>query len=109
MTEEDRATLRQAADVLERLAARTTGGRWLVRGLLATRPEVIAHHADGSTEHVAEGRAGTAHWISTLSPATAPHLVRWLRATAGADQAAGPVAAAALAFATTVLTAPPAR
>src|SRR4029453_10312870 len=42
-----------AADRLEALAARTTPGDWRLGGLLATRPEVIAHVPDGGTEHVA--------------------------------------------------------
>lgn len=105
MVADDRARMLLAADVMEQLSARSTGGRWAVRGLLATRPEVIAHYEDGGTEHVAEARAGTARWISTLSPATAPHLVRWLRTTAGADQLDASVAVAALTFADTVLAA----
>ena len=59
---DDRALLRTAADRLDALAARTTAGDWRTGGLLATRPEVIAHRdADGEvgTEHVAEARAGT--------------------------------------------------
>ena len=40
---DDRALLRTAADRLDRLAARTTPGDWRTGGLLATRPEVIAH------------------------------------------------------------------
>ncbi|NMH99582.1 hypothetical protein [Pseudonocardia acidicola] len=99
------SVLRAAADVLERLAARTTAGRWTASGLLATRPEVIAHHEDGSTEHVAEARAGTANWIVALSPATAPHLVRWLRATADTAAAGDPATTAAVAFAETLLAA----
>jgi hypothetical protein len=75
--------LRAAADVLESLAARTTPGDWRVGGLLASRPEVIAHHADGGTEHVAEARAGTGPWIAALSPALAGPLAAWLRAAAG--------------------------
>jgi hypothetical protein len=76
------AVLRAAADRLEHLAARTTAGDWRTGGLLATRPEVIAHRPDGGTEHVAEARAGTAAWITALSPAVAPPLVAWLRAAA---------------------------
>jgi hypothetical protein len=71
--------LRAAADQLERRAARTTGGDWRTTGLLATRPEVVAHRADGSTEHVAEARAASAGWITALSPAVAVPLVTWLR------------------------------
>jgi hypothetical protein len=80
---DDRALLRTAADRLEALAARTTAGDWRAGGLLATRPEVIAHR-DGGTEHVAEARAGTAAWITALSPAVGPPLATWLRAAADA-------------------------
>jgi len=80
-----RAVLRTAADRLEHLAARTTAGDWRTGGLLATRPEVIAHRSDGGTEHVAEARAASATWITALSPAVAPPLVAWLRAAALAD------------------------
>jgi hypothetical protein len=83
MTEVDGALLLTAADRLEALAARTTGGDWTVRGLLATRPEVVAERADGSTEHVAEARARTAEWIRTVSPQLAGPLAAWLRAAAG--------------------------
>jgi hypothetical protein len=82
---EDRDLLRTAAERLEALAARTTPGNWTLGGLLATRPEVIAHAPDGGTEHVAEARAGTAAWITTLSPVLAGPLVAWLRAAADAD------------------------
>jgi hypothetical protein len=80
---DDRALLRTAADRLEALAARTTAGDWRAGGLLATRPEVIAHR-DGGTEHVAEARAGTAAWITALSPAVGPPLAAWLRTAADA-------------------------
>ena len=83
MTDAD--LLREAADRLDRLAARSTPGDWRTTGLLATRPEVIAHRADGSTEHVAEARAGTAAWITALSPAIAGPLVSWLRTAADGD------------------------
>ncbi|MGY1681877.1 hypothetical protein [Geodermatophilus sp. SYSU D01176] len=76
------ATLRTAADRLEALAARTTPGDWRTGGLLATRPEVVAHAPDGGTAHVAEARAGTAAWITALSPALAAPLADWLRAAA---------------------------
>ena len=96
---DDRALLRTAADRLEALAARTTAGDWRTGGLLATRPEVIAHRdsagGGGSTEHVAEARSGTVAWISALSPALAPPLADWLRAAAAAptvDPAATAVA-----------------
>jgi hypothetical protein len=74
--------LRTAADRLEALAARTTGGDWTLRGLLASRPEVVAELADGGSEHVAEARARTGEWIRTLSPAVAAPLAGWLRAAA---------------------------
>ena len=82
------ALLRAAADRLEQLAGRTTPGDWRVSGLLATRPEMVAHRssADGedATEHVAEARAGTAAWITALSPAVGLPLADWLRAAAEA-------------------------
>jgi hypothetical protein len=78
----DDEALRAAADRLERLAARTTSGDWRPSGLLASRPEVIAHRADGATEHVAEARAASAAWIIALSPAVAGPLAGWLRAEA---------------------------
>jgi len=71
-----------AAERLEELAARTTGGTWTVTGLLASRPELVARFADGGTEHVAEARARTAAWIATLSPALAAPLAGWLRSAA---------------------------
>jgi hypothetical protein len=77
--------LRTAADRLEKLAARTTRGDWRLGGLLATRPEVVAHAADGGTEHVAEARARTGEWIATLSPELAGPLAAWLRAAADAQ------------------------
>ena len=81
---DDRALLRTAADRLDALAARTTTGDWRAGGLLASRPEVIAHHGEAETEHVAEARAGTGAWIAALSPAIAPPLAAWLRAAADA-------------------------
>jgi hypothetical protein len=84
---DDAAMLRTAADRLEALAARTTPGDWRLGGLLATRPEVVAHGTDGGTEHVAEARARTAEWITALSPAVAPPLAAWLRAAAAQDPA----------------------
>jgi hypothetical protein len=87
-----------AADRLEALAGRTTDGDWRLRGLLASRPEVVAHLPDGGTEHVAEARSRTGHWIVTMSPALAAPLAAWLRAAA-----AGPPDDAALAMATTLL------
>jgi hypothetical protein len=77
--------LRTAADRLELLAARSTGGDWRLGGLLATRPEVVAHAVDGRTEHVAEARARTGEWIAALSPDLAAPLVAWLRASAARD------------------------
>ncbi|WP_336026824.1 hypothetical protein [Geodermatophilus sp. FMUSA9-8] len=74
--------LRTAAGRLEALAARTTPGDWRLTGLLATRPEVVAHAPGGGTEHVAEARAGTGAWIAALSPALAAPLAAWLRAAA---------------------------
>jgi hypothetical protein len=82
---DDHALLRTAAERLDRLAARTTPGDWRTGGLLATRPEVIAHREGGpatTTEHVAEARAGSAAWITALSPAVGPPLAAWLRAAA---------------------------
>jgi hypothetical protein len=84
---DDAALLLTAADRLEALAARTTPGDWRLGGLLATRPEVIAHGAHGGTEHVAEARARTAEWIAALSPAVAPALAGWLRAAAEQEPA----------------------
>jgi hypothetical protein len=75
--------LSSAADRLEALAGRTTAGDWRPAGLLASRPEVVAVRPDGSTEHVAEARAGSAGWILALSPAVAAPLAALLRAAAG--------------------------
>jgi hypothetical protein len=91
--------LAAAADRLERLAARTTAGDWRLGGLLATRPEVVAHSPDGGTEHVAEARARTAEWIAALSPAVAEPLIAWLRSAALTE----PVDDAALRLARTLL------
>ena len=99
MTADDAADLRAAADRLERLAGRTTGGDWRLAGLLATRPEVIAHASDGGTEHVAEARARTGEWIATLSPDLAAPIAAWLRAAADAE----PVDAAAVTVARLLL------
>jgi hypothetical protein len=79
----DAEVLRAAADRLERLAARSTAGDWRTTGLLASRPEVVAHRPDGGTEHVAEARAASAAWITALSPAVAAPMAGWLRAEAG--------------------------
>jgi hypothetical protein len=81
--DDDPALLLAAADRLDSLAARTTAGSWELTGLLASRPEVVARFADGSTEHVAEARARTAEWIRSLSPALAGPLAAWLRSAAG--------------------------
>ena len=86
--------LRAAADRLTALATRTTPGDWQVGGLLATRPEVIAHAAAGGTEHVAEARANTAAWIAALSPAVAGPLAAWLRDAAEGDPSAEALAVA---------------
>jgi hypothetical protein len=86
--------LRTAADRLEALAARTTPGDWRVAGLLATRPEVVAHTPDGGTEHVAEARANTAAWIAALSPAVTGPLAAWLRSAAEIDPATEALAVA---------------
>jgi hypothetical protein len=85
--------LRVAADRIEALAARTTPGDWRPAGLLATRPEVVAHRADGGTEHVAEARAASGPWIAAFSPALAGPLVELLRAAA-AQPAPEPAAVA---------------
>jgi len=79
----DRDRLRTAADRLEQLAERSTPGDWRIGGLLATRPEVVAHRAC-ETEHVAEARAASAAWIVALSPTVGPPLAAWLRAAADA-------------------------
>ncbi|SFF77230.1 hypothetical protein [Blastococcus tunisiensis] len=89
MTADEASLLRTAADRLEQLAARTTPGDWRAGGLLASRPEVIAHAPDGGTEHVAEARARTGAWIAALSPGLAAPLAAWLRAAADAP---GPAA-----------------
>lgn len=78
----DPDALLRTADRLEALAARTTPGEWRPAGLLATRPEVVAHRPDGSTEHVAEARADSAAWITALSPAVAAPLAALLRSEA---------------------------
>jgi hypothetical protein len=78
----ERRELIASAQALEQLAAASTDGEWKVGGLLATRPEIVAHGHDGSTEHVAEARMHSAAWITTLSPALAPFLANWLRSAA---------------------------
>jgi hypothetical protein len=82
---DDRALMRSVADRLEVLAARATDGDWRAEHLLASRPEVIAHRADGGTEHVAEARARSAAWITALSPAIARPLVTLLGVASAAD------------------------
>jgi len=82
---DDRALMRSVADRLEVLAARATDGDWRADHLLASRPEVIAHRADGGTEHVAEARARSAAWITALSPAIARPLITLLRVASAAD------------------------
>jgi hypothetical protein len=77
----------EAADRLARLAVHTTPGDWRLAGLLATRPEVVAHLPRGGTEHVAEARAGSAAWIAALSPDVARPLATLLRAAAGTPAA----------------------
>ena len=86
--------LRTAADRLESLAGRTTSGEWRSGGLLASRPEVVAHRPDWTTEHVAEARANTAAWIAALSPAVAGPLAAWLRSAAESDPPAETLAVA---------------
>jgi hypothetical protein len=96
--------LRDAADALEQLAAHTPAGRWTLHGPSAVRPDVIAHHADGSTEYVANARARTAPWISTMSPAIAPHVVWFLRfAAAQGAELDTRIAASALGLAAEIL------
>ena len=68
--------------------ARTHTIDWRITGLLASRPEVVAHRPDGGTEHVAEARAASAAWITALSPAVAGPLAGLLRAEAAAPSAA---------------------
>jgi hypothetical protein len=96
---DDRALIRSVADRLEAVAARTTGGDWRVQGLLASRPEIVAHRPDGGTEHVAEARARTGEWIAALSPDLAAPIAAWLRAAADAE----PVDAAAVTVARLLL------
>jgi hypothetical protein len=90
--------LLEAARRLEELAVRTTPGDWRLTGMLATRPEVVAHRSDGSTEHVAEARRRSALWIVALSPAVAGPLAAVLRTAA-----AGPPDDAALDLARVLL------
>ena len=82
---DDRALLRTAADRLDALAARTTAGDWRAGGLLASRPEVIAHHGDGRAPSTWPRRAPAPR---PGSPPSAPPSRRpwpaWLRAAADA-------------------------
>ena len=97
-------TLSQLSDALEQLAAHTPAGRWTLHGPSAIRPDVIAHHPDGSTEYVANARAQSAPWISTMSPAVAPHVVRFLRfAAAHGAELDTRIAASALGLAAEIL------
>ena len=95
----DARELLRAADLLDSRAARTTGGTWRTAGLLASRPEVVAHFPDGGTQHVAEARAGTARWIVTVGPSLAAPLAAWLRAAADAPTVAPEALAVARALA----------
>ena len=92
---DDGRLLLAAAARLEALAARTTGGDWRPGGLLASRPEVVAHLPGGGTEHVAEARAATAAWIAALSPDLAGPLAAWLRSAAEREPVAEPATAVA--------------
>jgi hypothetical protein len=83
---DERELLRSTSDRLEALAGRTTAGDWRPSGLLASRPEVIAHVPDGGTEHVAEARSGTGPWITAFSPTLAGPLAAWLRAAAATER-----------------------
>ncbi|WP_018332671.1 hypothetical protein [Actinomycetospora chiangmaiensis] len=101
----DAASLRTAARLLQELQARTPGGEWEVAGLLASRPEIVARHVDGTSEHVAETRARTSTWIAALAPSLAAPLVAWLLTTADAvetGRASAEVADAAATFADAV-------
>jgi hypothetical protein len=84
---DDASLLRDVADRLEALAAASTRGDWRATGLLASRPEVVASRADGSTEHVAEARAASAGWITALSPAVAVPLAALLRSAEPSPEA----------------------
>ncbi|MGY1619699.1 hypothetical protein ACI797_23405 [Geodermatophilus sp. SYSU D00691] len=77
--------IRRAADRVEEVARQAPRGDWRVGGLLASRPEVVAHRPDGATEHVAEVRARSARWIVGLSPAVAGPLAAWLRSAARSE------------------------
>jgi hypothetical protein len=106
------AVLRRAADELERLRASLPPGRWSARGLLATRPEIVAEDEAGRTEHIADARARTAGWILAVAPPVAAPLIAWLRETADALEQPGlgmpTSAAAASELASSVLDARPA-
>jgi hypothetical protein len=87
---DDSALLRAAAARLTEVATRSTPGDWRLGGLLASRPDVVAHRPDGGTEHVAEARAASARWIAGLSPAVAVPLADWLLAVADREPPDGP-------------------
>ena len=99
--------LRRAAEELGRLHRQVPPGRWAARGLLASRPEIVAEDAEGNTEHVAEARQRSVGWIVALGPASALPLIRWLSETADALEQPGlatPIATdAATAFAAGLL------
>jgi hypothetical protein len=78
------AVLRRAADELGRLRELVPSGRWSARGLLATRPEIVAENTAGHSEHVADARRRSAEWILAMAPAVASPLIAWLRETADA-------------------------
>ena len=62
------------------LAARTTAGDWRVTGLLASRPEVVAHGRTAAPSTSPRPGRATAAWIAALSPAVAGAARRrWLR------------------------------
>ncbi|SDE68330.1 hypothetical protein SAMN05660485_01525 [Blastococcus fimeti] len=79
---DDARALLTAADRIEQLAARSTPGDWRTAGLLASRPEVVAHRPDGGREHVAEARSASGTWITAFSPALAGPLADLLRTAA---------------------------
>lgn len=99
--------LRRAAEELRRLHRQVPPGRWTARGLLASRPEIVAEDSEGHTEHVAEARQRSVGWIVALGPAAAVPLISWLSETADALEQPGlatPIATeAATAFASGLL------
>jgi hypothetical protein len=78
------ALLRRAADELDRLRRQVPPGRWSTRGLLASRPEIVAEDDAGHTEHVADARHRSAGWLVAMAPTVASPLIAWLRETADA-------------------------